>query len=354
MPEPSPERPVRVIIVDDTKTIRAMIRALLSRSPDIEVVGEAGDPFEARELIRALDPDVITLDVVMPRMDGLSFLERLMRLRPMPVVMVSTRTTERSAEAVTALELGAFDCVDIASLTRGETPGDLADLVLAAAASNTRGHTVRKERRKVARDETARLDWNGRAVVIGSSTGGVDALMTVLSHFPADCPPTLIAQHMPPSFLESFAARLDRSIAPQVTLARDGGALRPGMVQLAPGGDCHAVLAETTDFATRLVPHDGRELYVPSINVLFSSALYHRDKVVGVMLTGMGRDGSEPMLKMKKAGAHTIAQDAASCVVDGMPRAAREIGAAVQVASLNDIGPAILAKVVRREQENAT
>ena len=354
MPEPSPERPVRVIIVDDTRTIRAMIRTLLSRSPAIQVVGEAGDPYEAREMIRALDPDVITLDVVMPRMDGLSFLERLMRLRPMPVVMVSTRTTERSAEAVTALELGAFDCVDIASLTRGETPGDLADLVLAAAASNTRGPTIRRERRREPRDEATKLDWNGRAVVIGSSTGGVDALMTVLAHYPSDCPPTLIAQHMPAPFLESFAARLDRSIAPQVTLATDGGQLRPGMVQLAPGGDSHVALGETPEFTTRLLPHDGFELYVPSINVLFSSAVYHRDNMVGVMLTGMGRDGAEPMLEMKKAGAHTIAQDANSCVVDGMPRAAREIGAAVQVASLNDIGPAILSNVVRKEQESAT
>ncbi len=353
MPDRTPKRPVRVIIVDDTKTIRAMIRALLSRSPLIEVVGEAGDPYEARELIRALNPDVITLDVVMPRMDGLSFLERLMRLRPMPVIMVSTRTTENSAEAVTALELGAFDCVDIASLNRAENKLALADLVLEAAKSNTRG-TVAGRPAFTAGNDAPKLNWNGRVVVIGSSTGGVEALLTVLSHYPADCPPTLIAQHMPREYLESFAARLDRSTAPKVSLARDGTAIGPGEVHLAPGGDCHLALRQSPGFATELVPHDGTELYVPAINVLFSSAVYHRDKVVGVMLTGMGRDGAEPMLKMREAGAHTIVQDADSCVVDGMPRAARNIGAAVEVASLTDIGPAILANVTRPERERTS
>ncbi|MCV6592717.1 MAG: chemotaxis-specific protein-glutamate methyltransferase CheB [Silicimonas sp.] len=352
MADSSPNRPVRVVIVDDTKTIRAMIRALLARSPGIEVVGEAGDPYEAREMIRALDPDVITLDVVMPRMDGLSFLEKVMRLRPMPVIMVSTRTTEKSTEAVRALELGAFDCVDLGRLTKGETPVGLDELVLAAAGSNTRGRALQNAPRPAATAAAPRLNWNGRAVVIGSSTGGVEALMTVISHFPKDCPPTLIAQHMPAPFLESFADRLDRHAAPDVSLARDGGELRQGMVQLAPGGEFHAVLDQRrAPFITRLVRDEGKELYIPSVNVLFSSAVYHGKRITGVMLTGMGRDGAEPMLKMRQAGAHTIAQDAASCVVDGMPKAARTIGAAAEVASLKKIGPAILKSVVRQEQE---
>ena len=353
MSEHPTRRPVRVVIVDDTRTIRSMIRMHLSRSPRIEVVGEAGDPFEAREMIRALNPDVITLDVVMPRMDGISFLERLMRMRPMPVVMVSTRTTEKSAEAITALSLGAFDCVDIAALNKGHGNIDLAELVLAAAASHPRGLAAH-------RDEPARhakamgLNWNGNVVVMGSSTGGVESLNTVLSHFPTDCPPTLIAQHMPASFLEKFAQRLDRTLAPKIALATDGETLMPGKVLIAAGGSHHLTLAKGSPLMTRFVESDEDDLYVPSINVLFSSAVYQAPKVVGVQMTGMGRDGAAPLLDLRKAGAHTIVQDAASSVVDGMPKAARELGAAVEVASLDDIGPAILAAVTRSEREPMT
>ncbi len=332
-------RKVRVVIVDDTRSIRAMIRALLQRSPRIEVVGEAGDPYEARELIRALDPDVITLDVVMPRMDGLSFLERLMRLRPMPVVMVSTRTTEKSAEAVKALSLGAVDCVDLATLAaRGDV--DLAETVLMAAESRSTGPSVR-ERVK----DGGQLHWNGRIVVIGSSTGGVDALMNVLSHYPADGPPTVIAQHMPAAFLESFAQRLDRHCAPRVRLATDDALLAPGEILLAPGGTFHAALDRRDPLRLRLVPQDGAEAYVPSVNVLFTSAVPHALRILGVMLTGMGRDGAAAMKALHAAGAHTIVQDGDTAVVDGMPRAARELGAASEVVRLGQIGARILARV---------
>ena len=343
------KRPVRTVIVDDTRTIRAMIRAMLSRSPMIEVVGEAADPWEAREVIRELNPDVITLDVVMPGMDGLSFLERLMRLHPMPVVMVSTRTTEKSAEAVTALSLGAFDCVDIALLNKGGTDTDLADIVVAAAASNTRGLTERRQSPDPS--PAARLDWNGRVVVIGSSTGGVDALLTVLSEYPADGPPTVIAQHMPKSYLASFTARLEKTVAPHVALAEDDAPLRPGHVYLAPGGDYHAILGAGRRPVLKLARDEGVETYVPSVNVLFSSAVPHGNRIVGVLLTGMGRDGAAALLEMRKAGAHTIVQDGASAVVDGMPRAARELDAAVEVASLSTIGQRILANVVKFERK---
>lgn len=346
-------RPVRVVIVDDTKTIRAMIRMHLARVPGIEVVGEAGDPFEAREMIRALNPDVITLDVVMPRMDGLSFLERLMRMRPMPVIMVSTRTTENSAEAIAALSLGAFDCVDMAALNQDRSKIDLAELVLAAATSQPR--RLSDPRGEPVRQVPAKgLNWNGQIVLMGSSTGGVEALTTVLSHFPTDCPPTLIAQHMPASFLQSFAQRLDGMMAPKVALATDGEILMPGKVLIAAGGSHHLTLAKKPPSTTKFVPSEKDDLYVPSINVLFSSAVYHASKVVGVLMTGMGRDGAQPLLDMRNAGAHTIVQDAASSVVDGMPKAARELGAAVEVASLDDIAPAILAAVTRSEREPIT
>lgn len=333
------KKKVRVVVVDDTRSIRAMIRAMLSRSDQIEVVGEAGDPYEAREIIRAKNPDVITLDVVMPRMDGLSFLEKLMRLRPMPVVMVSTRTTEKSHEAVRALSLGAVDCVDLGSLRDGTSTTDLASTVLMAANSNTR-HFGTSDRRVL---ETTESDfiWNGRSVLIGSSTGGVDALMTVLSAYPEDGPPTVIAQHMPAAFLASFAERLNRNIAPSTALAKAGQEIEPGHIYLAAGGAEHVALSRGFPPKIHFVPKDN-EPYVPSIEVLMRSGVAHASKVVGVMLTGMGRDGSEGMLKMRQAGAHTIVQSGPSCVVDGMPKAVRENGGAVEVVPLRKIGARIL------------
>ena len=347
-PHGSP-RTIRVVIVDDTRSIRAMIRALLQQSPRIEVVGEAGDPYEARELIRELNPDVITLDVVMPRMDGLSFLERLMRLRPMPVVMVSTRTTEKSSEAVKALSLGAVDCVDLAAISRGGGAGiNLAETVLMAADSNSRGPTARAAHHL---DSRPPMNWNGKVVAIGSSTGGVDALMTVLSHYPADGPPTVLAQHMPAEFLASFVQRLDRNIAPRAVLAEHGMTMEPGTVYLAPGGDCHVALGRGSPLDLRLIPHDGTETYVPSVNILFGSAVDHGASMVGVMLTGMGRDGAQPMKAMFDAGAYNIVQDGDSCVVDGMPKAAREAGAASAVLPLGQIGNHIIERVTSRQRE---
>ncbi len=339
---------VRVLIVDDTRTIRALIRAHLASAPEIEVVGEAADPYEAREMIRRLDPDVITLDVEMPRMDGLSFLEKIMRLRPMPVVMVSTRTTEKSHAAVRALALGAVDCVDIALLTgRGRSSVDLGETVLMAAASRPR---LLQRRETHQRQTTVDYQWNGKIVVIGSSTGGVDALMTVLADFPSDCPPTVIAQHMPASFLESFTARLDRHIAPRVVLAKDGMRLEKGLVCLAPGGDAHVALSPRDPQRIEIVPDDGNAAYVPSVDILFSSAARHARTTIGVILTGMGRDGADAMAALRAGGAHTIAQDAETAVVDGMPKAAREIGAAVEVAALHELGARILACASRSQR----
>ena len=262
-------RTVRVLIVDDTRAIRSMIRVLLSRGPGIEVVGEAGDPYEARDMIKALDPDVLTLDVEMPKMNGLQFLEHLMRLHPMPVVMVSSRTAENSDAAIRALSLGAVECVDLAKLVKGGYQrASLVDAVLMAAASRPRLHRERTPSEVLCPEPN--FSWNGKLVVIGSSTGGVDALLTVLSDFPADCPPTVIAQHMPSSFLESFTARLDRQSKPNVVLAEDRMQIGPGMVCVAPGGAFHAALSPRDPSCVLLIPSDGTELYVPSVNALFS------------------------------------------------------------------------------------
>ena len=334
-------RPVRVLIVDDTRTIRMLIRTLLARDPRVEVVGEAGDPYEARALIKELQPDVLTLDVEMPRMNGLVFLEKIMRLRPMPVVMVSTRTAEQSDAAVRALALGALDCIDLKLLQRGDPRvANIADTIVMAGSAQVR--QLRQADGRDAQNPLKSYDWNGKSVFVGSSTGGVDALMTVFADYPENCPPTVVAQHMPAHFLESFASRLNSHSAPVVRLAREGDVLRQGEVLIAAGGDHHIRVRNANTPVLTRVPDDGSALYVPSVEVLFRSAVGLGDMAVGVMLTGMGRDGAQDMLAMRTAGAHTIAQSPETVVVDGMPRAARECGAVCDVCHLNDIGARIL------------
>ncbi len=231
---------VKVLVVDDSATMRSLVTTILRRDPEIEVVGAAGDPYEARNMIKQLNPDVITLDVEMPNMDGLNFLEKIMRLRPMPVIMVSTLTQRGSEVALQALELGAFDCVGkpTGSGLASSAFADLAEKVRAAARARVR---PRQASAPVARHQG--FIGNGRIVAIGSSTGGVEALLSVLSSFPENCPPTVITQHMPATFTASFAARLDRVCAPHVTEARDGDVLEGGRIYLAPGGDHHLEIA---------------------------------------------------------------------------------------------------------------
>lgn len=338
--------PTRVLVVDDTASIRAMLRAVIAEDRRLSLAGEAGDPFEARNLIKALMPDVVTLDIEMPRMNGLAFLEKIMRLRPLPVVMVSTRTRDRSAEAIRAMALGAVDCVDVAHLTRPEVRRRLADTLVMAGGA-TVGALGAGQRLRAAPEPG--YVWGGATVLIGSSTGGVDAIERVLAAYPADGPPTVIAQHMPPAFLRSFARRLDQSVAPSVAIAEDGETLRAGRVLLAGGGDAHATLSRGSAGATvvRLVPSTAGDTYVPAIDRLFHSATDRAEGVVAALLTGMGRDGADGLLALRKAGARTIAQDGPSCVIDGMPRAARDIGAAEMTPPLARIGETILALTAR-------
>ena len=334
----SPAR--RVLIVDDSRTIRAMLRALVNSEDRLHVVGEAGDPYEARQKIKDLNPDVLTLDVEMPRMNGLVFLEHLMRLRPMPVVMVSTRTTENSETAVRALSLGAVDCIDLKTFHGDpQGPARLAETLLMAADASVANRAA-GDRATAAPPPGFR--WNGKMVLIGSSTGGVDALERVLSPFPADCPPTLIAQHMPAAFLRSFADRLNGLIAPRVQVLDTPGTPEPGHVYLAAGGAVHASLFGRRAMTIGPLPDDGTQLYVPSVELLFRSALPWAEATVAVMLTGMGRDGADAMKALRDHGGHTIVQSGRSCVIDGMPRAARDAGAAVEVHDLDDIGQVVL------------
>jgi two-component system chemotaxis response regulator CheB len=331
---------IRVLVIDDSATMRALIRRTLERSPELEIVGEAADPLEARQAIKALNPDVVTLDVEMPNMSGLEFIERLMRLRPMPVVMVSTLTVKGAETTIRALELGAVDCV-AKPTTIGPNPFDgLAETVILAARARVRHRAAPAVREVPAPDYAP----NGRIVAIGSSTGGVEALISVLSTFPANCPPTVITQHMPASFTRSFAERLDRLTAPRVTEARDGDVLEPGQIYLAPGGAAHLQVGGASALRCRLSPADPVNGHRPSVDVLFSSvARAAGAKAVGVILTGMGRDGADGLLEMRAAGAATLGQNESSCVVYGMPKVAMEIGAVQRQAPLERLGALILA-----------
>ena len=324
---------VRVLVIDDSATMRAIIAETLSRDSGIEVVGAVGDAIEARQAIKDLNPDVITLDVEMPKMSGIEFLEKVMRLRPMPVIMVSTLTQAGAAISVQALEIGAFDCV-------GKPDFDgLAEKVKAAARARVRSSGERA--RPVAPVRNYRP--SNKLLAIGSSTGGVEALLAVLSRFPENCPPTLITQHMPPTFTASFAARLDRSCAPKVQEARDGAPIMPGHVYVAPGGETHLEVVgglQPRCSLRRGPPVNG---HCPSVDVLFSSvAQVYGRRSVGLILTGMGRDGAAGLKSIREAGARTIGQDEASCVVYGMPKAAFELGAVERQVSLSDIGSTVL------------
>lgn len=331
--------PIRVLIVDDSPTIRQLIKARLVFDSRLVVVGEASDAYEAREKIKSLRPDVLTLDVEMPKMNGLEFLEKVMRLRPMPVVMISTETHHGSSAALEALSLGAVDCVgkpNAQQLPDGFV--NLPDLLCAAAGARLRLPGVRPP----ILPATGYV-WNGNHVFIGSSTGGVDALETILSGYPVDCPPTLITQHMPAGFLANFASRLASRIAPKLQLAYDGAPLGQGQVYLAPGGDFHLTVAPGMVPSCRL--HAGEKCggHRPSVEVMFDSALPLASRSVAVLLTGMGRDGAVAMGRLRAAGARCLAQDEASCVVFGMPRVALEIGAAEVAVPLNRMAEEVLA-----------
>ncbi len=338
---------IRVLVVDDSATMRGLISNTLNQDPGIEVVGTAADPLEAREAIKALNPHVITLDVEMPNMNGLDFLEKLMRLRPTPVVMVSTLTVRGAEATLTALELGAVDCLAKPATGGPNAFDELAEKVKLAAQSRPR---ARPAAREAAARPTKAYAPDGRILAIGSSTGGVEALMTIVAHLPENCPPTVITQHMPATFTRSFADRLNRACAAEVAEAYDGAPLSPGRVYLAPGGEAHLSIEGAAQLRCRVSPGDLVCGHRPSVDVLFSSvARTARSRAVGVILTGMGRDGAQGLLAMREAGAGTLGQDEATSVVYGMPKSAHEAGAVGRQLPLEKIGPEILKMTNRLE-----
>jgi two-component system chemotaxis response regulator CheB len=341
---------IRVLCVDDSALVRGLMKEIINTHPDMEVVAVAPDPLVARELIKQHNPDVITLDVEMPRMDGLDFLERLMRLRPMPVVMVSSLTERNSDVTLRALELGAVDFVTKPKLGLRDGLMEYSDLIAdkIRAAALSRPCRLEAQANKPPRQAlTHTFSTTEKVIAIGASTGGTEAIRQVLEPLPANSPAILITQHMPAGFTRSFVQRLDSLCAMQVHEAEDGQRVLPGHVYLAPGGVAHMKLARSgANYIVRLDPSEPVNRHRPSVDVLFHSVAQVAGKnAVGAILTGMGKDGAQGLLAMKQAGAATFAQDEASCVVFGMPREALLIGAADEAVPLLSISERLLASL---------
>lgn len=342
---------IKVLIVDDSALIRGVMKEIVNSQPDMEVVGVAPDPLVARELIKQTNPDVLTLDVEMPKMDGLDFLERLMRLRPMPVVMVSSLTERGSEITLRALELGAVDFVTKpkASIQSGmlEYTELIAEKIRIASRARIKPRTLPGARGQSAVPQLAAvrnpLTSSEKLIIIGASTGGTEAIKDFLIQLPPDCPGILITQHMPEGFTRSFAERLDKLCRISVKEAEGGERVLPGHAYLAPGHS-HLMLARSgANYMTRIDQSAPVNRHRPSVDVLFRSAAVNAGKnAVGVILTGMGRDGAAGMLEMRQAGAYNLAQDEASCVVFGMPKEAIAIGATHEVAPLHELPGRVL------------
>lgn len=345
---------IKVLVVDDSALIRSLMRELINSQPDMEVVGVAPDPLVAREMIKQLHPDVLTLDVEMPRMNGLEFLEKLMRLRPIPVVMVSSMTEAGSSETLKALELGAVDFIAKPKVGVRDSlvgmAGELGDKIRGAARAHIRRHGLDAEAPSAPRPLAGHLvQASGKLVFIGSSTGGTEAIKEVLTRMPANSPPILIAQHMPESFTKSFAQRLNGLSAMTVKEAQHNEPVLSGHAYIAPGHSHLLVKRSGVSYYTELSQADPVNRHRPSVDVLFQSAAQVVGaNALGVMLTGMGKDGAQGMLAMRQAGAYNIAQDEATCVVFGMPKAAIEIGAAHEVAPLQDVAAVVLGRLAGR------
>ncbi len=340
---------ITVIVIDDSALIRKLLTEIINNEPDMQVIGAAPDPLVAREMIRSMNPDVLTLDVEMPKMDGLDFLERLMRLRPMPVVMVSSLTEKGSDATLRALELGAVDYVSKPKLdiVHGiqEYAAEIADKIRTAAASRPRARPTAATPR-VGHNLAAlgnRSISTEKLIIVGASTGGTEAIKEFLLDMPPDCPGILITQHMPEAFTKSFAARLNGLCRISVKEAEHGERVLPGHAYVAPG-NWHLLLRRSgANYMTQLSDGELVNRHRPSVDVLFRSAAEHAGKnAVGVILTGMGKDGALGMLEMKRSGAYNFAQDEASCVVFGMPKEAIAAGGTDEVLPLRDIAPGVL------------
>ena len=351
---------ITVVVVDDSALVRKLLTRMLESDPAIEVVGTAADPYQARDRIKETNPDVLTLDVEMPKMDGITFLQNLMRLRPMPVVMVSSLTHKGAQVTLQAMELGAVDFVtkpgrDL-SRELEDYSRDIIDKVKAAARARVQPldvsrigqqeafqEKVQAALREAGARQVDHVQQRQALVAVGASTGGTEAIRKLCMTLPPDAPPLVFAQHIPDSFSGPFAERLDAVSAVSVRQASDGDAVLSGHALLAPGDRHMEVVREGSRLVIRLHDRDPVNRHRPSVDVLFDSvATACKREAVGVLLTGMGQDGARGLLRMRQAGARTLVQDEASSVVWGMPKAALDLGAAEETLGLEQIGERML------------
>jgi len=339
-------KPIKTLIVDDSALIRSLLTDILSKDSRIEVVGAAADPFEAREMIKKLNPDVLTLDIEMPKMDGVTFLKNLMRLRPMPVIMISTLTEKGAPITFECLEIGAVDYVPKPKMDAGAGLKDYSQRIVskvrAAATANVRTTEVRKAQTSetpgsfpLMRKNKLR---NNYICAIGASTGGTEAIKEVLRVLPKESPPIVITQHIPASFSLSFAKRLDANSAITVYEAKHGQPIEPGCAYLAPGDEHLKILRTPRGYVCQLDAGPPVNRHRPAVDVLFDSVTEQTaGNCGGIILTGMGADGAEGMLRMRQKGCQTAAQDEKTSVVWGMPGAAVKLNAAMEVLPLNKV-----------------
>lgn len=343
---------IKVLVVDDSKLIQALVTEMINAAPDMEVIGDAEDPFEAREKIKTLHPDVITLDVEMPKMDGITFLKNLMRLKPMPVVMLSTLTAEGAPVTLEALEVGAVDFLEKPRLNvTAELPKyaeQLHEKIRTAAKANVTKYDP-NAKKPTERQHALARNWDNlnfqlnKIVAIGASTGGTEAIKEVVTKLPKHFSPVVITQHIPPVFSTTFAKRLDNSSAMTVYEAEDGQKVEQGCVYLAPGDDHLKLERKGSHFYCKLEKTEPVNRHRPAVDVMFDSlSELHSKNCVAVLLTGMGADGALGLKRFRDNGAMTIAQNEESCVVYGMPKAAVDMGAAEKILPLDKIAQTLI------------
>jgi two-component system chemotaxis response regulator CheB len=348
-----PPKKINVLIIDDSALIRAILTEVINSFPDLYAVGAASNPLQAREMIKTLNPDVLTLDVEMPQMDGLTFLDKLMRLRPMPVLMISSLTERGSEAALRALELGAVDFLPKPKLGIVDGLREYAETIAEKirVAYQARGKYHAPPPSSAVREALpalgTRIGTTEKIIAVGASTGGTEAIKEFLIRLPADAPGIVIAQHMPEAFTKSFAARLDSLCKITVVEAQGNERVLPGHAYIAPGHSHLLLKRSGANYMTELSQSPPVNHHRPSVEVLFRSVAQNAGKnVIGVMLTGMGKDGAIGMLEMRQAGAYNFAQDEATCVVYGMPREAVAVGAVDEIVPIQDMAQKVLQRLI--------
>jgi len=347
-----PPKKINVLIIDDSALIRAILTEIINSYDDMYAVGAASNPIQAREMIKTLNPDVLTLDVEMPQMDGLTFLDKLMRLRPMPVLMISSLTERGSEAALRALELGAVDFLPKPKMGISDGMREYADTIAEKirVAYQARGKfriPIAPTKRESLPSLGFRIGSTEKIIAVGASTGGTEAIKEFLIRLPADAPGIVIAQHMPEAFTKSFAARLDSLCKITVKEAEGNERILPGHAYIAPGHSHLLLKRSGANYMTELSQSPAVNHHRPSVEVLFRSVAQNAGKnVIGVMLTGMGKDGAVGMLEMRQAGAYNFAQDEATCVVFGMPREAIAVGAVDEIVPIQDMAQKVLQRLI--------